>query len=356
MSLRTVLKSTYPWIKSPLLASAPMLNIAGPPLAVSVSSAGGLGFLAAGFDVSSLDHNLEVATRLVKQSGGIVQQIYEETGVLPIGVGFLNWGADLKVSTAAIQKYTPCAVWLFGPKNQPDDLVPWAKEVRVVTSGRTKIWVQVGAVDEAIAVAELLRADALVVQGSDAGGHGLVHSASVLTLIPEVQDALRERDLTHIAIMAAGGIVDGRGLAAALALGAAGAAMGTRFLASAEANIAHGYQKEILRASDGGLNTIRSTVYDRVRGIGGWPNRYDGRGIINQSYIDAVERGMSDEENKRWYEEELKKGDAGWGPDGRLTTYAGTGVGLVREILPASTIVENTLCEARDVIRGIPVD
>ncbi|EAL87085.1 hypothetical protein KXW98_002570 [Aspergillus fumigatus] len=356
MSSRTILKSTYPWTKSPLLASAPMLNIAGPQLAVSVSSAGGLGFLAAGFDVSSLDHNLEVTARLMKQSGGMAQQVYEETGMLPIGVGFINWGADLKVSLAAIQKYMPCAVWLFGPREQPDDLVPWVKEVRGVTSGRTKIWVQVGAVDEAIVVAEVLQPDALVVQGSDAGGHGLAHSASVLTLIPEVQDALRERDLTHIAIIAAGGIVDGRGLAAALALGAVGATMGTRFLASAEANIAHGYQKEILRASDGGLNTIRSTVYDRVRGIGGWPNRYDGRGIINQTYLDAVQQGMSDEENKSLYEEELKKGDAGWGPKGRLTTYAGTGVGLVREILPASRIVEDTLCEAGDAIRGIPLD
>ncbi|KAF7133920.1 hypothetical protein CNMCM5793_005386 [Aspergillus hiratsukae] len=356
MPLRAVLKSTYPWIKSPLLASAPMLNIAGPPLAVSVSSAGGLGFLAAGFDVSSLDHNLEVAVRLVKQSGGMAQRVYEEAGVLPIGVGFINWGADLKVSIAAIQKYTPCAVWLFGPKNQPDDLVPWVKEVRGVTSGRTKIWVQVGAVDEAVTVAKVLRPDVLVVQGSDAGGHGLAHSASVLTLIPEIQDALREQDLTHLPVMAAGGIVDGRGLAAALALGAVGAAMGTRFLASTEANIAHGYQEEILRASDGGLNTVRSTVYDRVRGIGGWPSRYDGRGIINQSYVDVVDRGMSGEENKRLYEEELKKGDAGWGPEARLTTYAGTGVGLVREILPASTIVQNTLCEAKDVIRGIPVD
>ncbi|EAW11799.1 nitronate monooxygenase [Aspergillus clavatus NRRL 1] len=351
-----MLKSTYSWTKCPLVASAPMLNIAMAPLAVSVSAAGGLGFLAAGFDVSNLEKNLEDAVSLVKQSSGAMRQAYDATGILPIGVGFINWGADLTRSIAAIQKYRPCAVWLFGPTAQPDDLVPWVDQVRNGTSGETQIWVQVGTVGEAVAVAETLRPDVLVVQGSDAGGHGLAQSASILTLVPEVRDALRERNMTRIAILAAGGIVDGRGIAAALALGAVGGVMGTRFLASAEANIARGYQKEVLRVSDGGISTVRSTVYDRVRGIGGWPRRYDGRGVINESYHDAAERGMDDAENRRLYQEELKKGDAGWGPQGRMTTYAGTGVGLVREILPASTIVANTLAEARDTIQGITID
>lgn len=77
-------------------------------------------------------------------------------------------------------------------------------------------------------------------------------------------------------MVAAGGIVDGRGIAATLAFGSTGVAMGTRFLASVEASIARGYQNEILRASDGGVCTVRSTVYDRVRGIKDWPARYDG--------------------------------------------------------------------------------
>lgn len=353
MPRHSIFKLTYPWTKAPLLASAPMLNIAMPPLAVSVSSSGGLGFLAAGFDVSNLEHNLEEAANRVKQSEGAAPQFYAEKGILPIGVGFINWGADLNLSVAAIQKYTPCAVWFFGPKSQPDDLVPWAEQVRAVTSGKTQIWVQVNSVTEAISVARTLRPDVLVVQGSDAGGHGLARSASIVTLVPEVRDALREQQVGHIPILAAGGIADGRSVAASLALGASGAVMGTRFLASSEANIARGYQAEILRASDGGLSTVRSTVYDRVRGIKGWPARYDGRGVINESYTDAVERGMGDDENKRLYDEELKEGDSGWGPNGRLTTYGGTGIGLVNESLPAAVIVENVLLEAEGTITDL---
>ena len=361
MAFKAIFQSVYPWTKAPLIASAPMLNIAMPRLAVSVSEAGGLGFLAAGFDVSNLSHNLEETTRLVSGSKNPhVQQSFAKRGILPIGVGFINWGADLRESMAALQDHRPCAVWLFAPRSQPDDLLPWVENVRAVTHGQTKVWVQVGTVAEAVAVAETLRPDVLVVQGSDAGGHGLARSASVLTLVPEVRDALHglanqasnSRDSLP-AIIAAGGIVDGRGMAASLALGSSGAAMGTRFLASQEATVAQGYQAEVLRASDGGRNTVRSTVYDRVRNIGGWPDRYDGRGVINESYIDAVERGLGDEENRQLYQEELKKGDSGWGPTGRLTTYAGTGVGLVRETLSAEAIVERVRGEANDIIHNL---
>lgn len=353
MTITSALQSTYPWTNSPLLACAPMLNIAMPALAVSVSAAGGLGFLAAGYDVSSLESKFQEAARLVDQSNPALQRVYHDSGVLPVGVGFLNWGADLEQSIALIEKYKPCAVWLFGPRSQPQDLIPWVERVQAIRSAPPKIWVQVGTVVEAVAVAKRLQPDVLVVQGSDAGGHGLARSASVLTLVPEVRDALHSQQMNWIPILAAGGIVDGRGIAAALALGSSGAVMGTRFLASTEANVAQGYRAEILRASDGGTSTVRSTVYDRVRGIGGWPDRYDGRGVINQSYIDAAERGMNDEENRARYELELKKGDAGWGPDGRLTTYAGTGVGLVREIMPAADIVRNCLQEADNTIRWL---
>ncbi|KAL4813197.1 hypothetical protein BDW67DRAFT_109816 [Aspergillus spinulosporus] len=356
MSTNQGLQTTYPWTKIPLLVSAPMLNIASAPLAVSVSAAGGLGFLAGGFDVSSLESNLEEAVKLIKQSNSPAQQNYTASGILPIGVGFLNWGADLPKFIAAIANYRPCAVWFFGPKTMPEDLRPWFEQVRTVTDCKTKIWVQVGTVSEAVAVAESLSPDVLVVQGSDAGGHGLAKSASIITLVPEVKDALEARQLKdQIPIIAAGGIVDGRGLAASLVLGASGAVMGTRFLASSEARIARGYQNEVLRASDGGVSTVRSTVYDRVRGILSWPSRYDGRGVINQTYIDAVERGMSDEENKALYKEELKKGDSGWGPNARLTTYAGTGLGLVREILPAADIVANVIRDAESILQGLKV-
>ncbi|KAL1968476.1 hypothetical protein VTN77DRAFT_1686 [Rasamsonia byssochlamydoides] len=343
------LQSSYPWTKTPLIASAPMLRIAMAPLAVAVSRAGGLGFLAGGFEVSNLEKDLEHASRLIKESAPPI--LGKDKDVLPIGVGFLNWGADRETALAALKKYTPCAVWLFAPANQPDDLVPWVEQIRTATCGKTKIWVQIGNVAEAIAVAGTLKPDVLVVQGSDAGGHGLAQSASIVTLLPEVHDSLAQLGHSQIPLLAAGGIADGRGVAASLMLGAAGVVMGTRFLACSEATIARGYQSEILRTSDGGVSTVRSTVYDRARGILDWPGRYNGRGVINQTYIDSVERGMSDDEIRDLYLKEMEKGDDGWGPQGRMTTYAGTGVGLVKEILTAEEIINKTLSETNEVLR-----
>jgi nitronate monooxygenase len=194
------------------------------------------------------------------------------------------------------------------------------------------------------------RPDVLVLQGTDAGGHGAVRSASIISLVPEAHDALQAAGFTDVALFAAGGIADARAVAAALCLGATGAVLGTRFLASKEANVAGGCQRELLRVTDGGTNTVRSTIYDRVRGNNRWPADYDGRGVVNKSWHDA-EVGMDDAENQRLYELEMAKGDEGWGPDGRLTTYAGTGIGLVREVEPAADIVSK-LREGAERILG----
>ena len=86
--------------------------------------------------------------------------------------------------------------------------------------------------------------------------------------------------------------------AAALMLGASGACMGTRFLASPEAEISLGYKKAVADANDGGSNTVRTTLYDRLRGTSGWPEGYNARGVINKSLRDS-ESGMDFEENQK---------------------------------------------------------
>lgn len=185
--------------------------------------------------------------------------------------------------------------------------------------------------------------DVLVVQGTDAGGHGLERGAGVVALVPEVADAVGALSLAAgkkaPALVAAGGVVEGRGVAAALALGAEGVVMGTRFLACPEATLAQGYRAEVVRASDGGASTARTGVYDQLRGTTGWPAGYNARGVLNRSWEDAG-KGMAVEENKKLYEEWVKLGDAGWGPQGRMATYAGTGVGLVTKVMAAREIVE----------------
>jgi len=242
----------------------------------------------------------------------------------------------------------PAAAWLFAPK-ATEDLVPWTNGIRQASDGITKIWIQVGTVRSAVEVARLCKPDVLVIQGSDAGGHGLAQSCSIISLLPECADALEKEGFGNIPLIATGGIVDGRGVAAALVLGASGVCMGTRFLASPEAAISEGYRDAVIKASDGGFSTARTSVYDRLRGTTGWPETYNARGVLNQTFWDS-EKGVSEEENKRMYEEAVKLGDAGWGDHGRMTTYAGTGIGLIKMVIHAGEIVREVSRESRELL------
>ena len=333
----------YPWTQSPLIISAPMRLIALAPLAFAVSKAGGLGFLAAGTDVTDLKRQLQAVSDLVAQSPFPGSSL----DLLPIGVGFINWGVALETALEALREHIPAAVWFFAPRENKD-LVEWTRRVREMSMGKTKIWIQIGTVKEAIEVARSCHPDVLVVQGADSGGHGLVQGAGIVTLLPEVADSLRDIGMANIPLIAAGGIVEGRGSAACLALGACGVVMGTRFLASREASIAKGYQDDVLRMDDGGTSTVRTRVYDTLRGTE-WPGQYNGRGIINQSYLDA-QNGMVTDENKRLYQEALQKGDLGWGHNGRVTAYAGCGVGLVKEVKYAKEIIDEVKQDISEVL------
>lgn len=348
------LQGVYPWTASPLIVSAPMAQIAMPNLAVAVSKAGGLGFIAAGYHSDHLEDLLEEAKDQLFDDEETTQTERNppQPVFLPVGVGFITWSASLVDALPAFQKYWPCAVWLFAPPHGFQDLVPWATQIRHITSHKTQIWVQVGTVADAIEVTRVVKPDVIVAQGSDAGGHSLARGASIVSLVPEICDRIHEiwtPTQGQISVMAAGGISDGRGVAAAINLGAQGCVMGTRFLASPESMIATGYQKEVLRAFDGGLSTIRTKIYDSVRDINGWPDRYDGRGVINQTYVDACD-GLCDAKNRELYRESLNKGDDGYGPEGRLCTYAGTAVGLVKRVMSAGRIVTSTREEANRLL------
>ncbi|KAG9527885.1 inosine monophosphate dehydrogenase, partial [Aureobasidium melanogenum] len=341
--MASLLKKTYPWIKLPLIVSAPMLNAATPALAASVSQAGGIGFIAGGTKPAELDELLSKTSALIPSKSRF------RNDVLPIGVGFQNWGCSLDAMSPIFRKYCVAAIWLFAPK-QLADFGPWAKEIRNVSGGRTQVWSQVGTVLEALEVMELAHPDVLVVQGTDAGGHGLRQSASIISLLPETKDALTAAGYPHVPVLAAGGIVESRGVAAAVTLGADGVVMGTRFLAAKEAGIAKGWQNEIIRVKDGGTTTKRSTLCDRLKETVGWPEHYDGRAIINKGHLDE-EAGLSDAENVRLYKEELKRGDEVFGDAGRMVTYAGTGVGLIKEAKSAADIVDETTSGALEILQ-----
>ncbi|KAL2828337.1 hypothetical protein BJY01DRAFT_228509 [Aspergillus pseudoustus] len=328
----------YPWASSPLIIAAPMRVMSGPALAVAVSRAGGLGFIGPSLKTQDVARDLEEAKNLIEQSKALQAARSSTSQTLPVGIGCQVWTDDLETAASVIAKYRPCAAWLFAPRNGQTDLDNWSRAIRAA-SPSTHIWIQIGTVSEARAIlASTEKPDVIVVQGAEAGGHGrATDGIGFISLLPEIADLLAAQNFS-IPLVAAGGIADGRGAAASFALGASGVAMGTRFLATAEARIARGYQNEILRASEGGASTTRTQLYNHLRGTFGWPEAYSPRTIINRSFVE-FQAGRSFEELKVDHDEAVKKGDEAWGPQGRVATYAGASIGLVKEVKPAEEVV-----------------
>lgn len=176
-------------------------------------------------------------------------------------------------------------------------------------------------------------------------------TAGIISLIPEVQDALAAKGLQDIMVFAAGGISDGRGVAAAITLGAEGAVLGTRFLASKEVELpAKEFGDAVLAASDGGRSTVRGTVFDELNGKSIWPEGYDGRAISTASYVDFV-RGVGIDEIRERYTSAVKEKHKGFGGDVRGAVWAGSGVGLVNEIQEAGDIVRELRAKTKNVFK-----
>jgi nitronate monooxygenase len=93
-------------------------------------------------------------------------------------------------------------------------------------------------------------------------------------------------------------------------------------------------------------------LYDSLRGTTDWPAHYGGRSVLNESWHDAA-KGMSFEENKRRHDEALQHGDDGWGEKARLTTYAGTGVGLVKSVEFAANVTREVRDDAVQTMKRL---
>ncbi|CAN9081913.1 unnamed protein product [Alternaria sp. RS040] len=349
--MRTKLTNAFPWITSPFIVGAPMRVMAGPRLALEVSKAGGLGFIGPGAKPEDTAKDLKTVRELLSETPrSFFPDSYQSGKTLPLGVGFQLWNGDLQSATKAVGEYHPCAAWLFAPRRGQDELDEWTASLREASPG-IHIWIQTGTLKESVEAANSAhQPDVLVIQGVEAGGHGrAIDGMGIMTLFPEVADQVRD---SRISLIAAGGIADGRGIAAALALGSHGVAMGTRFLASTEARISKGYQNEVVRATDGAQSTTKTMLYNHLRGTMGWPEQYSPRGITNKSWHDH-QAGVSFEELKKLHDEAEKSGDAGWGPEGRLATYAGAAVGLVHSVEDAGSLVKRLQDEARAVIGSL---
>ena len=309
-----------------------MANSATAPLALAVTRAGGLGQIGSTNDLAALETELQT----LSTSSHLTRT---PDGLLPIGVGFLAFLANLDRAAEIVRKHRPAVVWLFAA-NELGDYATWAEKARQA-SPASMVWVQVGNVASAVRVAREARPEVLCVQGADAGGHGLARSAGLVALLPEVRSALEREGLGGVMLVGAGGMADGRGAAAGLALGAEGVVMGTRFLGARETKLHPTWREAVLAAKDGGQETVKTMVFDELRGESVWPEGYDGRGIVNESSEDfRTGRGM--DHVRRQFAKASQQADGGYGVGGkgRAAMWAGTGVGLVTKEQSAAEIVE----------------
>ncbi|HEY8708829.1 MAG TPA: nitronate monooxygenase [Burkholderiaceae bacterium] len=226
----------------------PMGGVSGGRLAAAVSNAGGLGMVGGGYG----------GLAWLRTELSLVQAETRK----PWGVGLITWSVDRNV-VEMVLAYRPHAVMLSFGDPRPHAAVIKAAGCRLIC----QVQDLAGA-----CLAREAGADIIVAQGTEAGGHG--GGRATLPLVPAVVDAVAPTP-----VVAAGGIADGRGLAAALMLGAHGALIGTRFYASDEA-LGSDKAKQRIAAANGD-ETERTTVFDIVRSLA-WPPPYTGRALRNR--------------------------------------------------------------------------
>jgi NAD(P)H-dependent flavin oxidoreductase YrpB (nitropropane dioxygenase family) len=315
------------------IISAGMGGVALARLAAAVSEAGGLGTIGlAAFGPNGIENETVAARALTTK---------------PLAANLLVPFLRPGIVEAAVQAPIQVLTFFWGDPREH------CESIRLAHSSAIKVLWQCGTAEEARWAKEA-GADAIIAQGFEAGGH-VRGTTTSLALIPEVRDAIGDFPL-----VAAGGFADGRGLAAALALGADGAVFGTRFLASLEAAVHPTYRARIIEANAG--DTIHTTLFDI-----GWP--------------EAPHRVLRTKVVQRW--EAAGRPRSGQRPGEGVTIahahraeveiplvnytvmcptdyidgdidgmafYAGQSCGLVREVLAAGEIVRRIATETCEVI------
>ncbi len=298
------------------VVQAPVGSVSTPELAAAVADAGGLGLLAMSWrDADSIRGSFGEASDRTDGTVGVNVVLDESTGELSPSE-CLDACLDAGASVVSLS---------FG------DPAPYVERVR--ESGGT-VLVSVGSVDAARGAVDA-GADIVVAQGSEAGGH-LQSDVSTMALLPRVADAV------DLPVVAAGGISDGRGLAAALSLGADGVWLGTRFVATAESGAHETYKERVATGSE--TATRRTTQFDN-----GWPDQP--HRVLETEGLDDPERqaytadGAPIEQNADLPPLAGMSGDI----EG-LPHYAGQSVGGVSDVPPAGAVVESLVAEAVDAL------
>lgn len=287
-------------------------------LAAAVSNAGGFGMIGgtSGGGPDWLRGQIRAARALTER---------------PFGVGFVSSFPNIdELVQVALDEQVAAINHSFA---DPTPYVAAAKARGV------RIFAQVQSLAQAKRAAQA-GVDAIIAQGTEAGGH--TGMASTLTLLPAVVDSVGD-----IPVLAAGGIADGRGLAAVLMLGAAGASLGTRFVASDEWGGGAWEQQAVLAATTD--DTIRTSVYDQVRGAA-FPAGIADRVLRNRFNTRWDGRVAEIREQQAELRQELEAGARAQDKE-VVDISAGLGVGLIHSQEPAGRIVHQIVAEAEQLLR-----
>lgn len=309
------------------IVQAPVGSAAVPELVAAVSEAGGLGMLALTWQ------SPEQARRSIRRT--------RELTTRPFGANLvLDFPVD-DLLTLCLEENLPIISTFWGD--------PSPVHGRIHRTGALHMHT-VGDVAEAVhAVAAGV--DVVVAQGWEAGGH-VCGSTTTVSLVPAVVDAV-----VPVPVVAAGGIADGRGVAAVLALGAQGAMLGTRFLATAEAATHEMYRQHLIAAT--GTDTVHTTCFD-----GGWPNaphralrnttlqQWQAAGSppapLRPGEGEVVAVDASGKDHPRY--EDLMPLPGMTGDLSAMALYAGQSVNLVHEVLPAARLLHDIADQAAATI------
>ena len=311
-------------------------GMAGPELTAAVSNAGGCGvFGGGGLPAPYIRDQLQQVRSLTDKPFGV-------NIILPL----LQEG---QIETC-LEENVPILVLFWG------DPKPYVEEAH---RRGTKVFIQVGSVEEAQAAAEA-GVDAIIAQGIEAGGH-VKSTTSLSTIVPAIVEAVKP-----IPVIASGGIADGRGVIAALSLGAQAVSMGTRFVASEETRVLREYKERIVKSQ------AEDTVYTLLFDIG-WPNAAH-RVLRNKAYNEWEAAGQPPT-GKRPGEgsvigtmlvagttiEVPKYGvfppmHGFTGNTEQAVLYAGESCRLIHDIKPAGQIVRDIVQEAEEVLRDLRLE
>ena len=297
-------------IEHPILQGG-MAHISDAQLAASVSNGGGLGIIsAASGNVGWLSEQIDTARKLTDK---------------PFGVNIMLMGENID-EIAKLVAEKKVAVVTTGAGN-PEKYIPMWKEAGV----------KVIPVIASSALAKLVErsgADAVIAEGGESGGH--VGEMTTMALVPQVCDSV------NIPVIAAGGIADGRGMAAALMLGSVGVQIGTRFLVAHECNISREYKDKILKANDTATIVTGRRLGHPVRSL----KTPFSRGYQKLEYSD-----ISDEELEKYAVGSLRAAVVD-GDSKKGCFLAGQISGLVNKEENASDIIADIITEAENILNG----